>query len=103
MFCSCSLQTKKHAVTMQVGFNAGHSSLNWLLSSHPSSKVLAFDLGDHNYVEHALDFLKVGRLLCYAIFTVATRTTEQVRCVLPADLIFVWLKPRGSDRNLLYL
>ncbi|CAM9990699.1 unnamed protein product [Pylaiella littoralis] len=34
----------------EVGFNAGHSSLNWLLSSHPSVRVLAFDLGEHDYV-----------------------------------------------------
>eukprot|EP00752_Nemacystus_decipiens_P004609 g4208.t1 len=41
----------------EVGFNAGHSSLNWLLSSHPSTNILAFDLGEYDYMEHALDFL----------------------------------------------
>ncbi|CAN0293213.1 unnamed protein product, partial [Scytosiphon promiscuus] len=49
----------------EVGFNAGHSSLNWLLNSHPSTKVLAFDLGEHDYVKHALEFLQAvfpGRL-----------------------------------------
>ncbi|CAM9892349.1 unnamed protein product, partial [Ectocarpus fasciculatus] len=49
----------------EVGFNAGHSSLNWLLYSRPSTKVLAFDLGEHEYMRHALDFLQVvfpGRL-----------------------------------------
>lgn len=44
---------------LKVGFNAGHSSLNWLLNSHPSTKVLAFDLGEHNYAKHALHFLRV--------------------------------------------
>ena len=44
---------------LKVGVNAGHSSLNWLLSSHPSTNVLAFDLGEHEYTKHALDFLQV--------------------------------------------
>lgn len=42
-----------------MGFNAGHSSLNWLLNSRPSSRVLAFDLGRHEYVKDALTFLQV--------------------------------------------
>ncbi|CBJ29255.1 conserved unknown protein [Ectocarpus siliculosus] len=49
----------------EVGFNAGHSSLNWLLNSRPSTKVLAFDLGEYEYMRHALDFLQMvfpGRL-----------------------------------------
>ncbi|CAM9779648.1 unnamed protein product [Ectocarpus sp. 12 AP-2014] len=49
----------------EVGFNAGHSSLNWLLYSRPSTKVLAFDLGEYEYMRHALDFLQAvfpGRL-----------------------------------------
>ncbi|CAM9243873.1 unnamed protein product [Ectocarpus sp. 12 AP-2014] len=49
----------------EVGFNAGHSSLNWLLHSHPSTKILAFDLGEHEYMKHALDYLQAmfpGRL-----------------------------------------
>eukprot|EP00752_Nemacystus_decipiens_P004608 g4207.t1 len=49
----------------EVGFNAGHSSLNWLLSSHPSTNILAFDVGEYDYMNHALDFLEAvfpGRL-----------------------------------------
>ncbi|CAM9184652.1 unnamed protein product [Ectocarpus sp. 12 AP-2014] len=49
----------------EVGFNAGHSSLNWLLHSHPSTKILAFDLGEHEYMKHALHYLQAifpGRL-----------------------------------------
>ncbi|CAB1099187.1 unnamed protein product [Ectocarpus sp. CCAP 1310/34] len=44
---------------IKVGFNAGHSSLNWLLHSHPSTKILAFDLGEHQYMKHALDYMQV--------------------------------------------
>ena len=53
-FCPLSRDYSK------VGFNAGHSSLNWLLNSHPSTKILAFDLGEHDYVKYALGFLEVS-------------------------------------------
>ena len=40
----------------EIGFNAGHSALNWL-SSHPTAHVTAFDLGQHQYSAHAVNFL----------------------------------------------
>ncbi|CAM9373070.1 unnamed protein product, partial [Choristocarpus tenellus] len=43
----------------EVGFNAGHSALNWLLNSRPDTKVISFDLGEHPYVGHAAQFLQV--------------------------------------------
>lgn len=49
-------------VCSKVGFNAGHSSLNWLLSSHPSTDILAFDLGEYDYMKHAVDFLQVEQV-----------------------------------------
>ncbi|CAN0353313.1 unnamed protein product, partial [Discosporangium mesarthrocarpum] len=41
----------------EIGFNSGHSSLNWLLSTGPRVRVLSFDIGDHPYVHLARDYL----------------------------------------------
>ncbi|CAN0191442.1 unnamed protein product, partial [Ectocarpus fasciculatus] len=82
----------------EVGFNAGHSSLNWLLNSHPSTRVLAFDLGAHEYVGAARDFLQAvfpGRLelvLGDSIETVPAHTAADAaagRDPRVCDLVFV--------------
>lgn len=40
-----------------MGFNAGHSALVWLLSTPPSTRVLAFDLLDHPYTSPSISYL----------------------------------------------
>lgn len=56
------LLTRLLSTVLKVGFNAGHSSLNWLMNSRPSVRVLAFDLGETEYMPHAVDFLQVRPL-----------------------------------------
>ncbi|CAM9865866.1 unnamed protein product, partial [Choristocarpus tenellus] len=46
-----------YGVVCEIGFNSGHSTLNWLLSTGPNVKVIAFDLGYHPYVPLARDYL----------------------------------------------
>lgn len=41
---------------LEIGFNAGHSCLLFLLAN-PSSKILCFDLGTHAYVKPCFDYL----------------------------------------------
>jgi predicted O-methyltransferase YrrM len=41
---------------MEIGFNAGHSSDSFL-SANPNSVVTAFDLGGHNYVKKAKEYI----------------------------------------------
>jgi predicted O-methyltransferase YrrM len=41
---------------LEVGFNAGHSSVLFL-SSRPDIRVLSFDIGKHGYVKNAKDFV----------------------------------------------
>jgi hypothetical protein len=41
----------------EIGFNAGHSALNWLTAS-PHTKVFAFDIGHHHYTAHGFEFLR---------------------------------------------
>ncbi|CAM9845751.1 unnamed protein product, partial [Discosporangium mesarthrocarpum] len=49
----------EHVQTVcEIGFNAGHSALNWLLNTGPDTKVVAFDLGGHPYVIHAVQYLQ---------------------------------------------
>ncbi|CAE6909356.1 HYDIN [Symbiodinium natans] len=52
------------SVAVEIGFNAGHSSL-LLLSAHPKLKVVAFDLCEHAYTKPCFDVLAAafpGRL-----------------------------------------
>lgn len=47
-----------HAPTIcEIGFNAGHSALLWLLAS-PASRVVSFDLARHSAVDVALRWLR---------------------------------------------
>ena len=41
----------------EVGFNMGHSSLNWLLTDE-AVRVVSFDLGDNAYTRHGAAYLK---------------------------------------------
>jgi hypothetical protein len=52
---------------LEIGFNAGHSSLLYLISN-PYSKIVAFDLCNHNYTIPCLEYLQhlfPGRLEMY--------------------------------------
>jgi glycosyltransferase involved in cell wall biosynthesis len=46
---------KAHSI-MEIGFNAGHSSLLYLLSN-PTSKIQLFDLGEHRYTRACFEYL----------------------------------------------
>jgi len=47
--------TQKHVEVCEVGFNAGHSTLLWLIED-PRVRVRAFDLGIHWYSKHVVGF-----------------------------------------------
>jgi len=47
---------KYHNNIMEIGFNAGHSVLLYLLSN-PSSKITIFDIVEHHYVKPCYDYL----------------------------------------------
>ena len=48
---------KDHVRTVcETGFNGGHSTYMWL-TSHPSSKVMSFDLGDCPYAHKMAEYL----------------------------------------------
>jgi len=52
----------------EIGFNAGHSTLNWLVAN-PEARVYAFDLFEHRYSSLAVDFISKrfpGRLVAIA-------------------------------------
>merc|ERR1712232_473322 len=52
------------AVIVEVGFNAGHSSL-LMLAAHPTAKIIAFDLCEHTYTNSCFEALHTafpGRL-----------------------------------------
>ena len=40
----------------ETGFNGGHSAYVWL-SSHPSSRLMSFDLGNHAYAHSMAEYL----------------------------------------------
>jgi predicted O-methyltransferase YrrM len=50
-----SAATSVHSI-LEIGFNAGHSCLLFLLAN-PDSKILCFDLGIHTYVHPCFDYL----------------------------------------------
>ncbi len=59
---------KKAKNILEIGFNAGHSSLLYLLSN-PSSKITAFDLCEHKYTKLCFEYLNKlfpGRLRLFA-------------------------------------
>jgi predicted O-methyltransferase YrrM len=41
---------------LEIGFNAGNSSDNFL-SSHPTCKVVSFDIGEYNYVLKCKEYI----------------------------------------------
>lgn len=41
----------------EIGFNAGHSSANWL-SAKPGNRLISFDLGKHDYTKPRANYLK---------------------------------------------
>lgn len=52
------------AIVIEIGFNAGHSSL-LMLSAHSTLRVIAFDLCEHSYTKpcfHALSAIYPGRI-----------------------------------------
>ncbi len=50
-----SAATSVHSI-LEIGFNAGHSCLLFLLAN-PNSKIVCFDLGEHTYVRPCFDYL----------------------------------------------
>lgn len=48
--------TKNATNVMEIGFNAGHSA-EILLKYNPSLHLTSFDIGHHNYVPHAKEFI----------------------------------------------
>ena len=50
------LTKKPNAFVMEIGFNAGHSA-DVFLRNNPSLKLVSFDLGIHNYVPVAKEYI----------------------------------------------
>ena len=44
------------SVVCEIGFNAGHSSVNYLIAN-PNIRLVSFDLGEHQYVRVAQEFI----------------------------------------------
>jgi predicted O-methyltransferase YrrM len=42
----------------EIGFNAGHSALLFLLSAHPEVRFTIFDLGEHSYTLPCFEYLQ---------------------------------------------
>jgi hypothetical protein len=50
------MSTRAPAAILEIGFNAGHSSLLYLLA-HPQVHIYAFDICSHKYVQACCDYL----------------------------------------------
>lgn len=47
---------KMSSTILEIGFNAGHSTLIYLFAN-PTSKIYVFDLGNHGYTRHCFNYL----------------------------------------------
>lgn len=50
------VSSAKIKTVLEIGFNNGHSS-DIFLQSNPNCKVTSFDLGEHEYVSHAKEYI----------------------------------------------
>lgn len=82
------IDSKPDLTICEVGFNAGHSSLMWLLLS-TTSNVLAFDLGEHGYAKSAAKYLQTrfGSNRISVTFGDSRETLPQFRGT--CDVVFV--------------
>ncbi|MFZ4099751.1 MAG: class I SAM-dependent methyltransferase [Chlamydiia bacterium] len=88
---SNAVDASKPLIIMETGFNAGFSS-ELFLNAYPYSKVISFDLGDHNYATAAKELIDEyfpGRHILVLGDSKHTLPQFVNGSTLKADLIFV--------------
>ncbi len=74
---------------LEIGFNAGHSA-DLFLNSNNQSKVLSFDIGEHDYVKVAKEYIdKTYPNRHTLVLGDSTRTIPTYTCEEKYDLIFI--------------
>ncbi len=71
---------------MEIGFNAGHSALTFL--KHTNAKITSFDLGEHDYVNVAKEYIDMKYPNRHTLILGDSRDTVP-HCKDTFDLIFI--------------
>lgn len=93
---------KKHNRILEIGFNAGHSSLLMLLAN-PKCSIVAFDLGEHPYTKHCFKYLSdtFGSNRINIIYGDSTQTVLEYALTHPTTKFDMLHLDGGHDQHIL--